>query len=528
MSKKYTYGHGGETAESVTVSEQMREAEHIVGSQKWNSLSSEDKKSLLGYLIMKGRIEGSEGDYYYAKGGRPKPLSDSAIKKLEGFQERQRMRGKETEGTIASRVLESEYKRRKEPKVIHTQFEEEEFEYAKGGKAGELMVWLVDMGGIVEVLKDSTYKKMINQYKKSDSWKQSVDEGRRQVFVNEDGDKVTFRKKTVYADGGMMAHGGKMKAERKGLHRKQTLEEKAMKSVGADTWFQLDKETQAGVIAELMSIGNLPQRMAKGSKVSKEFTVTFELMDGKKVTEKYGTEQEMDEGIANFYIMNDVKDAIVGGQEALKEEVKAEEPKADKPKKKGLFDVEAATPKVSKAKETAPIVHVDGLENEIRRYDELKAAVKVAEAEQAIIGGVIKDVAKEKYLEVYENQRKRPTSIIIESGGAEIKYTVLDKYKIMTPEKETVLKEYDNLLGTDYTFTFDNEILDKKGANGDKIADIINDLIENSDDIPDEYKAKLVKITEKTGVKKGTIERLLDYKNPAEIMQIIEPVTSLI
>jgi len=234
-------------------------------------------------------------------------------------------------------------------------------------------------------------------------------------------------------------------------------------------------------------------------------------MDGKKVVEKYESQEAMDDGIANFYIMNDVK----------------EEVKEEKPKKKGLFDVEKAAPKVSKSKETAPVVHVSGLEKEIQRYDELKAVIKNAEAEKEVIGGLIKDVAKDKYLEVYEQQGKRPTSITIESGGAEINYTVLDKYKIVTPEKETVLKEYDGLLGTDYTFTFDNEILDKEGKNGEKIADIINDLIENSEDIPDDLKSKFVKITKKTGVKKGSIEKLLNYDNPAEILQVIEAVEML-
>ena len=300
-----------------------------------------------------------------------------------------------------------------------------------------------------------------------------------------------------------------------------------MEAVGSDTWFQLDKETQAGVIAEMISMGELPQRMAKGAKVSKDFTVEYELMDGKKVTETYGSEEEMDEGLANFYLMNDVKDAIVGGTKPeVVEEVKEVVTEA-KPKKKGLFDVEKATPKVSKSKQTAPIVHVAGLEKEIKKYDELKASIKNLEAEKEIIGGVIKDVAIDKYLEIYEQQGKRPTTIIIESGGTEIGYTVMDKYKVVTPEKETVLREYDGLLGTDYTFTFDNEILDTAGKNGEKIADIINDLIENSEDIPDDLKAKVVKITKKVGVRKGTIERLLAYDNPAEILQVIEAVEML-
>jgi len=503
MARKYKYGHGGET--EISFSEQMQEAKKIAGD-RWNTFSDEQKKEFTKYKIMKGEIEGETEDYYYAKGGNPKPT------------------------------------------IIRTQFEEEEFEYADGGgisviESGqhskyedyEMVVISKEAdkdGGRIFKDRFLVSAKDIREAKEiaTELWESKLSNSDMSIVkvISEELYRLKYMDK--YADGGMMAKGGKTHSR----HRKQTLEEKAMESVGSATWFQLDKETQAGVIADMLTIGALPQRMAKGAKVkdvkSGDFIVTYELMDGKKVVEKYDSEELMDEGIANFYIMNDVKDSIVGGAgaiepEVVKEEVK--EVKEEKPKKKGLFDVEKAAPKVSKSKETAPVFHVDGLEKEIQRYDELKAIIKNADSEKEVIGGLIKDVAKDKYLEVYEQLGKRPTSIILESGGAEISYTVLDKYKIVTPEKETVLKEYDNLLGTDYTFTFDNEILDKEGKNGEKIADIINDLIENSEDIPDDLKSKLVKITKKVGVKKGSIERLLAYDSPSEILQVIEPVEML-
>jgi len=348
-----------------------------------------------------------------------------------------------------------------EPRVTRTQFEEEEFEYADGG--------MMAKGG-----------KM--------------------------------------ADGGMMAGGGMMKKGVSGRNRKRTLEEMAAEVVGSSTWFQLDKETQAGVIAELITEGVLPQRMAKGSKVAEDLSVTYKLADGKSVTKSYSNKDEMDEGIASFYLDNDVLDAIINEAKPKTEE---------KPAKKSLFDTGKAAPKVAKSKSTAPVVEVAGLEDEIERYDELKAIIKNADAEKELIGGKIKEVAKEAYIETYVNMGKRPTSITIKSGDKDISYTVQDKYKLVNEDKETVLEQYEGLLGTDYTFTFDKEILDKTGANGEKIADIINDLIANSDDIPDEYKSKLVQVTKKTSVKPGTIERLLQYDNPAEILAVIEPIEAL-
>ena len=69
--------------------------------------------------------------------------------------------------------------------------------------------------------------------------------------------------------------------------------------------------------------------------------------------------------------------------------------------------------------------------------------------------------------------------------------------------------------------------LTQRGKNGEKIGDIIDDLIQNSEDIPDDLKSKVVKITKKVGVKKGSIERLLSYEKPAEILEVIEAVEML-
>jgi len=393
-----------------------------------------------------------------------------------------------------------------EPRVTRTQFEEEEFEYADGG--------------ITDQMREA--KKIMGEKWDRMSKEEKVKATKYLVMKGEiEGDDEDYE----YADGGMMAKGGMMadggmmmkKGGVPGRNRKRTLEEMAAEAVGSSTWFQLDKETQAGVIAELITEGVLPQRMAKGSKVAEDFSVTYKLADGKSVTEKYSNKDEMDEGIAMFYLNNDVLDAIINEVKPKTEE---------KPAKKSLFSTESAIAKESKSKTTAPVVEVPGLEDEIERYDELKAVIKNADAEKELIGGKIKEIAKDAYIKTYLKLGVRPKTITIKSGDKDINYTVQDRYKLLKG-KETILAEYDNLLGTDYTFTFDKEILDKKGTNGEQIGDIINDLIMNSDDIPEEYKNRIVKVEKKTAVKPGTIERILTYDSPAEIFALIEPVEVL-
>ena len=104
---------------------------------------------------------------------------------------------------------------------------------------------------------------------------------------------------------------------------------------------------------------------------------------------------------------------------------------------------------------------------------------------------------------------------------------VFDKYKKVTPEKEEILKQYDDILGIDIKYVFDNKILEKTGKNGENIGDIINDLIQNSDDISEQDKENLLLVEKKVGIKKGTIDRLMDYENPEEIFQLIDVIVGL-
>jgi len=527
ISKDMINKDGGMMADGG-ITDQMREAKKIMG-EKWDRMSKEEKVKATKYLIMKGEIEGDDEDYEYANGGmintREWTIKPNNRYYRKFIVDREDYREITEHGVTES--MEELDNGKYEIIISVTKAGKDYFEknmgskYAKGGRmdvknreAMQKAAAIREAVKIAQLAYENGIKASdmsLEEYSMKVSQASGMSFGKAYI-------KLAYEsmKSTGYAKGGYMASSFKNGGV-SGRNRKRTLEEMAAEAVGTSTWFQLDKETQAGVIAELITEGVLPQRMAKGSKVSEDFSVTYKLADGKSVTEKYSNKDEMDEGIAMFYLNNDVLDAIIN-------EAK---PKEEKPAKKSLFDTGKAAPKVAKSKSTAPIVEVAGLEDEIGRYDELKAIIKNADAEKELIGGKIKEVAKEAYIETYVNMGKRPTSITIKSGDKDISYTVQDKYKLVNEDKETVLEQYEGLLGTDYTFTFDKEILDKTGANGEKIADIINDLIANSEDIPDEYKSKLVQVTKKTGVKSGTIERLLQYDNPAEIFAVIEPIEAL-
>jgi hypothetical protein len=72
------------------------------------------------------------------------------------------------------------------------------------------------------------------------------------------------------------------------------------------------------------------------------------------------------------------------------------------------------------------------------------------------------------------------------------------------------------------TYTINADVLNKPG-----VAEAISKMIMQSKVLTEEDKLSLIKAETKTVVKKGTIDRLLQFDNPAMIFDLIEPVVSL-
>lgn len=287
----------------------------------------------------------------------------------------------------------------------------------------------------------------------------------------------------------------------------QTVSEAAEQAVGSATWHRLDEMQKAGVVGELVSDGVIGVRMAEGSMVATGFKVTYILMDGKKVERKYKSKEDMDEGIADAYMEFDIENIEVEEDKPAKEKV-------------GLFAMaKKAEPKKAKGA-PKPEVVVDGIESEIARYDELKEIINNAKAEQELIGGRLKEIGKENFLELYEEKGRKPENFNLKDGDEEILFIVMDKYKKVEPEKEAILEKYEGLLEKVTTYSFNPEVLDRVG-------DVVERLIMDNKELSDNDKAKLLIVDTTVAVKKGSLDRLMDYDNPAEIFDLIEPILAL-
>jgi hypothetical protein len=188
--------------------------------------------------------------------------------------------------------------------------------------------------------------------------------------------------------------------------------------------------------------------------------------------------------------------------------------------KKNLFAAAKPAAATSASKKGKEDVFVNGIADEIARYDALKAIIKNAEAEQGVIGDRLKEVGVDKFLELYELRRRNPDTFNLADEDKKIMFIVMDKYKKVEPEKVAMLENYDGLVETITTYKFNPELLDRTG-------EIVSRLIMESTELSDNEKENLIISETKTQIQKGAIDRLLDYDNPAQIFSLIEPILAL-
>jgi hypothetical protein len=200
---------------------------------------------------------------------------------------------------------------------------------------------------------------------------------------------------------------------------------------------------------------------------------------------------------------------------------------ASAPKKSLFASAKPVPASTAAAKKKRERVQVDGISGEISRYDELKAVINNAKAEQEVIGGRLKEIGREKFMDIYEDRGFRPPNFDLADGNENILLEVKDMYLKVEPEKAAILEQYSGLLEVKTTYSFNTELLEKEVSEGMTIGDVLSMLIQDSKLIPDSDKENLIKSETTMKVAKGTIDRLLDYDNPREIFNLISPILAL-
>jgi hypothetical protein len=193
----------------------------------------------------------------------------------------------------------------------------------------------------------------------------------------------------------------------------------------------------------------------------------------------------------------------------------------------------------AKAKKSAPAKPSKGKEEKVRlvvedptffskveKLEALNDQMKAAKAKADMISDELRDVAKTEWLNQYERTNKNPESVMIcqsqDEDTAQFMFIPMDKYITITSDRAEELQETfgEEIVEEETTFSFDSAMIEKYG-------EILSRLIEESDEIKDADKEKIIKATTKYSVAKGTIDKFSTYGDVVEVMEAVKPVVSL-
>ena len=188
----------------------------------------------------------------------------------------------------------------------------------------------------------------------------------------------------------------------------------------------------------------------------------------------------------------------------------------------------SAPAKTSKAKEQKVRLTVEDANffSNVQKLEELQDQMKTAKAKADMISDEIRDVAKDAWLNQYQTTGKNPESVMIcqENGEdvAQLMFVPTDKYITITQERAEELQETygQEIVEEETTFSFDATMIEKYG-------EILSRLIEESEEIAEKDKEKIIKATTKYSVAKGTIDKFADYGDVNEVMEAVKPVVAL-
>lgn len=167
------------------------------------------------------------------------------------------------------------------------------------------------------------------------------------------------------------------------------------------------------------------------------------------------------------------------------------------------------------------ILSAHDLGNKVSRYSELKQQIEALTGELKMIEGDIKGKGRELFVQEYKRERRTPENFKIQDQtGSSCLFIVMDKYTSVDDEKAAILKDFDGLLGENVVYKFNTELVEKYGS-------VLSELILNCPDIADEDKGNLISGERTYSVNKGSIDRLLQFANPEQVMELINPICAL-
>lgn len=196
-----------------------------------------------------------------------------------------------------------------------------------------------------------------------------------------------------------------------------------------------------------------------------------------------------------------------------------------------LFDKakKIAPSKTTKAKDEKFRIKIEdeSFFDKIAKLEQLNDTMKSVKAKSDMISDELRDLGRGEWAKLYEKTGKNPGSVMLEhvnedGDTAQLMFVPSDNYiKINGERAESLREEFgEEIVEEKTTFSFDNEMIEKYG-------EILSRLIEESDEIAEKDKEKIIKAVTVFSVAKGTIDNFKKYGEVESVMEAVKPVVSL-
>jgi hypothetical protein len=196
----------------------------------------------------------------------------------------------------------------------------------------------------------------------------------------------------------------------------------------------------------------------------------------------------------------------------------------EKKKNVSIFDSAKSKPKATSSAKDKEVVTVRGLETTLLEFQFLKEQIADDEAKLAAVTDEIKQISKEKFVELYKQKKTNPNSFYIKDGSGCVMVIPTDRYISIKEEDradELIEKYGDEAVTIDEKYYFNPEVLERNMA-------AIEKLIKDAKTISDADKQDLLIREVKYSISKGFIDRLLPYGNEMEnVIDDVQPIITL-
>ncbi len=196
---------------------------------------------------------------------------------------------------------------------------------------------------------------------------------------------------------------------------------------------------------------------------------------------------------------------------------------------KNLFSkAKSAAPKTKAAKDEKVRITIEdpAFFDKIQKLEVLQDQMKVAKAKADMISDELRDLGKDEWAKLYDKTGKNPGSVMLEQtineDVAQLMFVPTDKYITINEARAEELREVygEEIVTEETTFGFDSAMIEKYG-------EILSRLIEESDEIAEKDKEKIITAKTTFTVAKGTIDNFPKFGNVNEVMEAVKPVVAL-